>query len=122
MHKLVTVHCSPREFREMFEDAGIHCFSKDALAELYYYLEKREDELGYTYIIKPVALSKQWAEYESFEQYIALTKASYASLEELSRHCDIIMVDDEGFLMSMRRVFGVVEPIPFDETDYWSTD
>lgn len=122
MHKLVAVHCSREEFREMFHDAGIDCFSEDALTDLYDYLEKREDELGYAYKINPKALSRQWIEYESFEQYLAHCQTTYASLEELSKHCDIIMIDDEAFLMSIRRMFGMLEPIPFDETDYWPAD
>lgn len=74
-------------------------FGYEGLKALFEYLEEYEDSTGEQIELDVIALCCDYTFYESFEDFQKEYGDDYQSIEDLENHTQVIMVDDESFII-----------------------
>lgn len=74
-------------------------FGYEGLKALFEYLEEYEDSTGEQIELDVIALCCDYTFYESFEDFQKEYGDDYQSIEDLKNHTQVIMVDDESFII-----------------------
>ncbi len=86
-------------FRDMGRDKN---FSYDGLEKLFEYLKELEEETGQELELDVIAICCDYNEYENLKEFQQDYGEEYKSIEDIQEQTDVIMIDDERFII---RVF-----------------
>jgi len=87
-----------------FIDAFLHLnrqgdFTYKGKVALYKYLTNLENETGEELELDVIAICIDFSEYEDLEDYNKSNNAEFTSIKELQNSCNVIMIDNEAFIV-----------------------
>ena len=74
-------------------------FGYEGLKALFEYLEEYEDSTGEQIELDVIALCCDYTFYESLEEFQSEYGDDYQSIEDIENYTQVIMVDDESFII-----------------------
>mgnify|MGYP000358995391 CR=1 FL=1 len=94
------INVDKREFIDTMESAGrANEYSRDGIEELYEILLDMEEDMGEEIELDPVAISSEFAEYGSFEEFQD-DYPEYEDLDEVEMDTQVRMIDNESFIVN----------------------
>ena len=92
-------HISEYDFIRAFEQVRPDNFSRAGLSALYDYLEDYEDSTGEQIELDVIALCCAYTEYEDLAEFQEVYGDDYQSIEEIEHATQVIMIDDDSFII-----------------------
>ncbi len=88
------------DFTTAFHKAGRgNNFTYEGLNALYDYIEDYEDSTGEQIELDVIALCLEYNEYESLQEFQEDYGDEYQSIEEIEHATQVIMIDDDSFII-----------------------
>lgn len=74
-------------------------FSREAFAALYAYLDELSDDIGEDIHLDVIGICCEWSEYDSVEEACAEYGENFETLDDLSDHTHVLMLDSGGVVI-----------------------
>ena len=87
------------DFARAFEQVRPDNFSRAGLSALYEYLEDYEDSTGQQLELDVIAICCEDNEYDSLKEFQEDYSEDYESIEDIERETQVIMIDDDSFII-----------------------
>jgi len=87
------------DFARAFEQVRPDNFSRAGLSALYEYLEDYEDSTGQQLELDVIAICCEYNEYDSLKEFQEDYSEDYESIEDIERETQVIMIDDDSFII-----------------------
>lgn len=87
------------QFADAFKRIRPDNFSYDGLKALYDYLEDYEDSTGNPIELDVIAICCEYNEYDSLKEFQEEYSEDYESIEDIERETQVIMIDDDAFII-----------------------